>query len=43
MEELHLDPHAINDRGLEVVDDAMFAELDDEEREGVHEVPDTQR
>jgi ribonuclease R len=42
MEELHLDPHAINDRGLEVVDDADLAAMDDEERESVHEVPETQ-
>ena len=41
MEELHLEPHAINDRGLEVVEDATFAEMDEEEREGVHELPDT--
>ena len=43
MEELHLEGHAINDRGLEVVDDADLAEMDDEERESVHEVPETQR
>ena len=43
MEELHLEGHAINDRGLEVVDDAEFAEMDEEERESVHEVPETQR
>jgi len=43
MEELHLEGHAINDRGLEVVDDADFAEMDDEERETVHQVPETQR
>jgi ribonuclease R len=43
MEELHLEGHAINDRGLEVVDDAEFAEMDEEERENVHQVPETQR
>ncbi|RJX44736.1 ribonuclease R [Halonotius aquaticus] len=43
MEELHLEGHAINDRGLEVVDDADFAEMDEEERETVHQVPETQR
>ena len=43
MEELHLEGHAINDRGLEVVDDAAFAELNEEEREHVHQVPETQR
>jgi len=43
MEELHLEGHAINDRGLEVVDDAEFAEMDEEERETVHQVPETQR
>jgi len=43
MEELHLEGHAINDRGLEVVDDAEFTELDEEERENIHQVPETQR
>ena len=43
MEELHLEGHAINDRGLEVVDDAEFAEMDEEERENVHKVTETQR
>ncbi len=39
MEEIHLDPHAINSRGLEVVDADELAELDDDEREKVHDVP----
>ncbi|MFC7042062.1 ribonuclease catalytic domain-containing protein [Halonotius sp. GCM10025705] len=43
MEELHLEGHAINDRGLEVVDDADFAEMDEEERETVNQVPETQQ
>ena len=42
MEELHLEGHAINDRGLEVVDDAAFAAMDEEEQENVHQVPETQ-
>jgi ribonuclease R len=36
MQETHLDPHAINNRGLEVLSDAEIAELDDEDRERVH-------
>jgi len=43
MEELHLEGHAINDRGLEVVSDADFAAMDDDERETVNQVPETQR
>jgi len=42
MEELHLDPHAINNRGLEVIDDADLATIDEEDRESIHEVPETQ-
>jgi ribonuclease R len=39
MQELHLDPYAINNRGLEVVDDADLADLAPDERENVHDVP----
>jgi len=38
MQEIHLDPHAINNRGLEVVSEAELAELDDDERQKVHDV-----
>ena len=38
MQEIHLDPHAINNRGIEVLSEAELAELDDEEREKVHDV-----
>ena len=39
MQEIHLDPYAINNRGLEVVDADELAEFDEEEREKVHDVP----
>jgi len=39
MQELHLDPYAINNRGLEVVDSADLADLAPDERENVHDVP----
>ena len=38
MQEIHLDPHAINNRGLEVLSEEDIAELDDDERERVHGV-----
>ena len=38
MNEIHLDPHAINNRGLEVLSEAEVDELDDEERQKVHGV-----
>ncbi len=38
MQEIHLDPHAINNRGLEVLSAEELAELDDDEREKVHDV-----
>jgi len=38
MNEIHLDPHAINNRGLEVLSEDEVAELDEEERERVHGV-----
>ena len=38
MNEIHLDPHAINNRGLEVLSEAEVDELDDEEKERVHGV-----
>jgi hypothetical protein len=38
MNEIHLDPHAINHRGLEVLSEAEVDELDEEEREKVHGV-----
>ena len=41
MEEIHLDPHAINDRGLEVVAPDELAAMDDEQQDSVHELPQT--
>ena len=38
MQEIHLDPHAINNRGIEVLSEDELAELDDEERQKVHDV-----
>ena len=38
MNEIHLDPHAINNRGLEVLSEEEVAELEEEERERVHGV-----
>jgi len=38
MQEIHLDPHAINNRGIEVLSEQELAELDDDEREKVHDV-----
>ena len=38
MQEIHLDPHAINNRGLEVLSPAEVDDLDDEERDRVHGV-----
>ncbi|MFW6382550.1 MAG: RNB domain-containing ribonuclease, partial [Haloferacaceae archaeon] len=39
MQELHLDPHAVTNRGIEVLDAEELAALDDDEREKVHDVP----
>jgi ribonuclease R len=36
MQEIHLDPHAINNRGLDVLDEDDLTKLDDEERQKVH-------
>ena len=38
MQEIHLDPHAINNRGIEVLSEDELDALDDEEREKVHDV-----
>ena len=38
MQEIHLDPHAINNRGIEVLSEEELDALDDEEREKVHDV-----
>ena len=39
MREIHLDPYAINNRGIEVLDEEELVDLDEEEREKVHDVP----
>ncbi len=39
MREIHLDPYAINNRGVEVVDEEELDDLDEDEREKVHDVP----
>jgi len=38
MQEIHLDPNAINNRGIAVLSGEDLAELDDDEREKVHDV-----